>query len=237
VVAASGGDPTLVVPRDQPGAIVDAPVWSPDGQSIYYAYQGVASGRPVARVEKVALADGTRQPLIMDGAFPTISPDGRTLAFVYDDGQGFSLRVGSTDGGDAREIVPSTTFVALAGPRFSPDGSRIAFAALSPKGPSGAPLLPSGPSPAPVGQRLVDFLTGAGVAQAHGDPWGIWLVRPDGSELRTATPLLEDEPLVAWSPDGASLAVHGGFGLWIVDLSGATDPRRIAEGAIGPIGW
>jgi hypothetical protein len=75
------------------------------------------------------------------------------------------------------------------------------------------------------------------VAEAHGDPWGIWTVRPDGGELRTATTLQEDEPLVAWSPDGTTLAVQGGGGLWLVDLRGTTDPRRIGDGAVGAIDW
>ena len=75
------------------------------------------------------------------------------------------------------------------------------------------------------------------MAEAHGEPWGVWTVRPDGGDLRTASPLQEDEPLVAWSPDGATLAVQGAGGLWLVDMRGATEPRRIADGAIGAIDW
>jgi len=230
VVPASGGSPTLVVPRDQPGAILDAPAWSRDGQSLFYTYQGTAGGRPVARVERAVLADGSRQPLYADGSFPAISPDGASLAFIYDDGKGPRLRIGPTDGGDAREIVPMTGFTAMAGPRFSPDGSRIAFTAVGPgPGPAVAPS-PSAHLPA----WAEPFVR---VAEAHGEPWGIWTVRTDGTDLRPATSLQEDEPLIAWSADGAWLAVNGGGGLWVVDSRGAIEPRRLTDGAIGAIDW
>jgi Tol biopolymer transport system component len=228
VAAATGGSPTLTVPRDQPGSIVDAPTWSPDGQSLFYTYQGIDSGKPVARVEKAAVADGGRQPLYADGSFPDVAPDGKTLAFVHDDGTGASLRLGTVDGGDAREIVPANAFTSIAGPRFSPDGTRIAFTAL-------------GRGPAPAGDitrpASLFAMLGPAVAEAHGDPWGTWSVGTDGSDLRTATSLLEDEPLLSWSPDGAWIAVNGGGGLWVVDSRGTGDPRRLADGSIGAIDW
>src|SRR4030095_243400 len=105
-------------------------------------FQGVENGKPAARVERVGVADGTRQPLYPERAFPTVAPDGRMLAFTYDDGSGQALRVGSVDGGDAREIVAASAFRGLMGPRFSPDGAWIAFVAVGP-GPSGdAPTRP-----------------------------------------------------------------------------------------------
>ena len=43
--------------------------------------------------------------------------------------------------------------------------------------------------------------------------------------------------MVAWSPDGARLAVHGTGGLWVVPVNGAFEPRRVAEGSFGAIDW
>ncbi len=71
----------------------------------------------------------SRQPLYADGSFPDVAPDGRSLTFVHDDGTGASLRLGSVSGGDARDIVPVNTFTSIAGPRYAPDGTRIAFTA------------------------------------------------------------------------------------------------------------
>lgn len=228
LVPATGGTPTLIVPRDQPGSIIDAPAWSPDGQTIYFTYQGTENGRPVGRVERVTLADGSRQRLYADASFPDVSPDGQMLTFVHDDGSGASLRVGSVNGGDAREIVPASQFSALAGPRFSPDGTRIAFTS------QGQSQTPSGQIPKPTG--LLGLLS-IPVAEAHGVPWATWTIRPDGSDMRPATSLQEDEPLISWSPDGAWIAINGGGGLWVVDARGTGDPRQVTDGSIGSIDW
>lgn len=241
-IPASGGSPTLLVPRPQPGTVIDAPAWAPDGKSIYYAFQGVENGKPVARIERTGIADGSREVLYDDASFPTVSPDGQMLAFSHDDGTGQGLRVGSASGGDAREVVSSTAFRGLMGPRFSPDGQWIAFVARGP-GPSGAaeskPVAADRPQPTGFAGWLgsVASLLDAPVAHAHGEPWGIWKVRPDGRDLQRMTPLEEDEPLVSWSRDGNWLAIHGTGGLWIIDASGAAEPRRIADGTIGAIDW
>ena len=226
-IPAGGGTPTLVVPRPQPGTVIDAPAWSPDGKSIFYAFQGVENNKPVARVERVSVADGTRTPLYDDASFPAVSPDGRQLAFTYDNGSGQSLRVGSVDGGDPQEIVPASAYRGLMGPRYSPDGTWIAFVAIGP-GPSGdARQRPTG---------LAAWFS-VPVAEAHGEPWGVWKVRPDGKELQRVGTLQEDEPLIAWSRDGSWIAVHGTGGLWVLDPGGAVEPRRLADGTIGGIDW
>jgi Tol biopolymer transport system component len=227
-IPAGGGTPTLLVPRPQPGTVIDAPAWSPDGRSIFYAFQGVENNKPVARVERVTVADGSRAPLYDEASFPAISPDGRTLAFTYDNGTGQALRVGSVDGGDAREIVGPTAFRGVMGPRFSPDGSWIAFVAQGP-GPSG-----EAPSSRPTGLAAIFSVP---VSEALGDPWGIWKDRPDGKELQRVGTLQEDEPLIAWSRDGSWIAVHGTGGLWLLDPRGAVEPRRITDGTIGAIDW
>ncbi len=243
---ATGGEPTLLVPRPQPGTVADAPAWSPDGRAIFYSFQGVENGKPVARIERVGVADGSRSSLYADAAFPSASVDGRSLAFVFDDGNGQSLRVGTVDGDAPRDIVPATAFRSLMGPRFSPDGTWIAFVAVGPGPASGSG--PAGrPSPSPKPGSSIDPPTrptglaawfSVPVAEAHGDPWNIWRVRPDGSELQRVTPMQEDEPLLAWSRDGNWLAVHGAGGLWLLDVRNpAAEPRRLADGTIGGIDW
>jgi Tol biopolymer transport system component len=229
-IPATGGTPTLLVPRPQPGTVIDAPAWSPDGTSIFFAYQGVENSKPVARIERVGLTDNARQILYPDAAFPAVAPDGRGLAFVYDNGSGQALRLGSVDGGDAREIVNASAFQGLMGPRFSPDGAWIAFVGQGP-GPSGMV------EPSDSGLSALLHVFAVPVAEAHGNPWSVWKVRPDGKDLQRVSSLQEDEPLIAWSKDGAWIAVHGTGGLWLVDVSGQTEPRRLTDGTIGAIDW
>lgn len=230
-IPAAGGSPTLLVPRPMPGTVIDAPAWAPDGSSIFYAFQGVENNKPVARIERFTVAGGARQTLYDDASFPTVSQDGRSLAFSYDDGRGQGLRIGSVDGGDSRELVGVTTFRGLMGPRFSPDGTWIAFVAQGPGPSTGVGEVTR---PRPTGLAAIFSVP---VAEAHGDPWGIWKIRPDGKELQRIGSLQEDEPLIAWSRDSAWIAVHGTGGLWLMDARGLTEPRRIADGTIGGIDW
>jgi Tol biopolymer transport system component len=229
-IPASGGTPTLVVPRPQPGSVIDAPAWAPDGSAIVFAFQGVENNKPVARIERFGVADGARQVLYTDAAFPTVSQDGRSLAFAFDDGSGQALRIGAVDGGDARELVGATAFRGLMGPRFSPDGAWIAFVAQGP-GPSGVGEVSR---PRPTGLAAIFSVP---VAEAHGEPWNVWKIRPDGKELQRVGSLQEDEPSIAWSRDGAWIAIHGTGGLWVQDARGLTEPRRLVDGTIGGIDW
>jgi Tol biopolymer transport system component len=146
---------------------------------------------------------------------------------VKDEPDGQALWVGSPRGEDAREAVRAGAFNALMGPRFSPDGALLAFTAQGP-----GPLGGEPPSPwSPLAWLSVP------VAEAHGEPWNIWTVRPDGTELRRLGSLQEDEPLVAWSPDGRWLAVLGTGGLWLLDPLGTVEPTRVADGSFGAIDW
>ena len=55
----------------------------------------------------------------------------------------------------------------------------------------------------------VGALLSAPTAYAHGIPWDVWVVRPDGSGLRRVTSFSDDDSSVAWPPDGR----------WLVTLS------------------
>jgi Tol biopolymer transport system component len=225
VFPANGGEARSVVERDVQGAILDTPSWTRDGQSLIYGYQGIHQGRPIVRIERVSVPTGERLPLYENASFPALGPDGRALAFVRDERSGQSLALGYVDGQGAQTIVAAETFVSIMGPRFSPDGERIAFTAVGP-----------GPKPDLRQGGLFSWLA-VPVAEAHGEPWNVWSVRPDGSELRRVGWLQEDEPLVSWSPDGRWLAIYGTGGLWLVDPSGNRDPTRVADGGFGAIDW
>ena len=151
--------------------------------------------------------------------FPSLHED--ELVFTCED----DLWHASASGGRAYRLTAGVGEASR--PRFSPDGAWIAFVAVGP-----GPAAESRPRPT----GLAALFT-VPVAEAHGEPWGVWKIRPDGRERQRVGTLQEDEPLLAWSRDGAWIAVHGTGGLWLLDPSGATEPRRLVDGTIGGIDW
>jgi Tol biopolymer transport system component len=228
-----------------PGALFDEATWTPAGDALVYAYTRhslPASAEYVSRIERVG-ADGQGREVLVDNAqAPGLAPDGRTLAFVRRDTAGDALLV--LDGAAVRTLVPAGRFASLAHPRFAPDGATIAFAASTTET-AGAPAAAasvaadaaSGPPPLTLLARVAASLLRPATALAHGLPWDVWTVRPDGSDLRRLTELREDDPSLAWAPHGQWLALQGLGGLYLVD-SGSRRVVRLADGADhGRIDW
>ena len=78
---------------------------------------------------------------------------------------------------------------------------------------------------------------GPTVAAAHGLPWDLWEIRLDGSGLRRLTNLAEDDPSLAWSPDGRWLAFQGGSGVYIVDVATTTLYQLSEAVGFGGMDW
>lgn len=128
-------------------------------------------------LERLDLATVERTTLVADAAYPSVSPDGSCIAYITfatgDDPGG--LWVARADGSDRRLIVPAAgRFVVITHPRFSPDGSTIAFSAATYA--SSRNLRPGGP---PAASAL-----NAKPISAHGLPQDIWLVQVAGGEPR-----------------------------------------------------
>jgi Tol biopolymer transport system component len=214
---------------------LDHPSLWPDGSSVVFqrsdlrstvGVPGQAAPQYRSRIEQVH-ADGTQIQVLVDGAsFPDVSRDGSAIAFTRSADQTVGLWIRTfADGGEV-SIVPSGSMVALAYPRFSPDGRRVAFSAIS------VYLRYGDRSPATLAAMLLPL-----TAWAHGYPWETWLVNADGSELRQIPDLYDDDSSVAWSPDGNQLLVYGGWGSFLVNVTtGETQSIPYAVG-YGSVGW
>jgi hypothetical protein len=221
-----GGTPELIIEHESPRIFLGSPVLASDGRSVVFDRQDPSRPPSEARVEEASLTDGARRILAERGRFPTINADGSSVAFVRW-GTIEQLVVRSLRTETESAIVASEGFLAIASPRFSPDGEWIAFAAVGESMAWHRQLWLGAPA------------RGASLSRSvrHGFPWEIWRVRPDGSDLQRITELGEDEPSVTWSPNGRVIAVYGGLGLTIVDPTGLAAPRQLGPGGFGAIGW
>jgi Tol biopolymer transport system component len=163
---------------------------------------------------------------------PSLSPDGRSVAFVSNHGGQWDLYIGLVTGGDVVRLTNTPEVEAM--PRWSPDGSRLLFARTNERGLQDLWLMPALGG---VPRRLVEngaqpawSHDGRSIAYVSGNR--IWICDPTGENPRavtTAEPLLfHDQP--SFSHDGRSLAyvrkTTGPYGeLEIVDLgTGRTRP-------------
>ena len=223
VVEGNGGNPQLVWKHDQPGAQPQGLAWTPDGRGLLLGYQLtlVKDGRyqgQVQRIERLEIAGGARTRLVEGGVLPTVSRDGTRLAYLTADDTGKGgLWVAAPDGSGAQQVVElGRKFQGILGPRISPDGSAIAFAAVTTQA--------AEPGRPPAGDGLL------AAPAAHGFPMDVWRVNLADGAVTRLTNLGEDEPYPAWAPDGRALVVIATGGLYEVNADGS-DLRKIGVGA------
>jgi dipeptidyl aminopeptidase/acylaminoacyl peptidase len=227
IVGPEGGTPGLTIARERPGDLLGAPVWLPDG-GLLLDHQTAAGPAAGSRVERVDADGGGRRLLIDRAASPTVSPDGQQVAFIRSEATD-RLVLRPLEGGAERVLVDQSDFLALAYPRFSPDGGWLAFAAI------GGPVPQPFPTPARSGISFVWPATRP--ARAHGLPWDLWLVRAAGGGLRRLTSWADDDAAPAWSPDGRWLAIYSGESIKAVAVDRQAAFCILGTGGIGGFEW
>ena len=240
-----GGDPTLLIAHDGSTEQLETPTWSADGRWVYFSYSAllvgsdnVISGRDFG-IARVPATGGRREVIATGAAFPTLSADGTRLAGVRqnpEDGA-TTLWVSALDGSGSRTIIEAGAAEAITAPRFSPDSRQIVYSALVP--PAERPLRLATPTPSRQAW-LFDLLRprpAAAAGPAHGIPKDLWLIGSDGTGLRRLTRLLEDDPAAVWSPDGSTLFIGAGGGLYILRLDGSPPVRIAVPGGHGMVDW
>lgn len=176
---------------------------------------------------------------------PTLSPDGKMVAYILHNKEGEELYVSRVAGGGHVQLTKDGT--RKDDPQFSPDGEKIAFVrqvlnaqpelcVIPTLGGAAVPVIPGAESPA----WSSDGSHFAFIERKQGQPEALTTAKVDGSDVRVILKGDDVYPFLghaAWAPDGTLLAVSRSRGganrnLWIVPTEGGT-PRPLVQDAPG----
>lgn len=223
-----GGPARLVRAHRQRGQQVEGLAWTPDGGALLLGDvragdDGNPFSRGSARVVRFEIASGVEHVLIEGGTDPSLSADGRRLAYLHGATSKPALLVADADGTRAAEVVPAGVFVVIRSPRIAPDGRSVLLAAPAER----AAMTPPPP-------RLLARLLGARRAEAHGLPAYAWSVDIASGQRRRLTDFAMDDPAVAWSDGGRTVVILAPDGLYRASPDGSAI-QRTEGGAIGQL--
>lgn len=208
-----------------------------DAGPAYVAFSSRSGG--TARVQVLDLGSGSTRPVAADGEAtqPSVSADGRTVAFVLDTGSGKRLAI-STGAGAPRVLdvgrEPSD-------PAISPDGSAVAFVTETAGGKDVSVLALDGTAPRVVAGGSADELdptwshdgTLIGYVLTGSSDDSIVLVNADSGNEVSRTPATGHASSPALSPSAIRVAyvtrVQGNAEVVVTDVGTSGSPVNVSQ--------
>ena len=206
-----------VVRHGRVGEIVNRPNWLPGGRELIFAVLGRDEQRlPDYRIEILNLESGERRRLVQRGLEPSLSPDASTLAYVVFDSEtgGERLMLLDLASGRERPLGAGELMYNVSSLAWSPDGSRLTFAAADPVSLSRT----AGP-----GMLLASL--------AHPELLDVWTVNVDGSGLVRLVELAYATLSLAWSGDNEHIFAMGEGGFWRIEAASG-EKTSLGEGLL-----
>ncbi|MBI3648880.1 MAG: PD40 domain-containing protein [Actinobacteria bacterium] len=173
--------------------------------------------------------------LVVTALMPVFSPDGSEIAFVgypkgaTRNGANYDIYVMNADGTGVTNLTTSPADVqgwfSQDSPRWSPDGSMIAYNSDGEGSTSGLYVMNAdgsdqrkiadgwGPTWSPNGSRITFVLS-----SGHGGD--LWTIHPDGTGLTQLTQSPKWDELPTWSPDGSRIAFLREGAIYVVNADG-----------------
>ncbi len=226
-----GSNPHAVFLHAQPNQLVRVPQWE-DATHILAVVSELSTVNGITSVtyalERIDLTTGERTHVLDDVLAFGLTPDHKHIAYAKLGEQTGETLVGiDLTGGTPTTLVDTTQELApFNSPRYSPDGSTIAFSSADQTGARAnfeyVLWRASAPMPAP---------------SLDGLPEDIWTMPATGGTPRRVADIKEDLPMLTWNGDGTHIYVIGANAIYDVNLaSGAVD--QIGPGSFhGEIVW
>jgi Tol biopolymer transport system component len=228
MLTAAGSAPRTLVDRVYDDEIYFNPVWSPDGQAIYYSHVtplDEEAGTFTTTLEWINVDTGTVNVIVENAIWPRLSPGGDKLAYISFDPLTLdnALFVADADGRNPMELIPMSEFLAIDVPIFSPDGQMIYFSAAV---------------EAPVASlSWLDRVLGVKTAAAHNLPSDWWRIPATGGAPERLTELNEAGLRGVFAPDGRTLVFVTANGLYKMNADGSDIEKLLESTLMDSLSW